>query len=326
MNDISFIIPVYNTPVEKLENCINSILKLKKKFDIEIIVVDDGSEENIGAFFKNHFIGEVKYLYKENGGVSSARNRGLSAVEGRFVFFADADDMILENAFDAIDLMNQYQLILFDIDVIENSKNSVWKVLDCKVGKVQKHDVISELVTSNKMNSPCSKLFLYECIEKNNIRFDESMVTGEDMNFVIDFMRHATDIYYTGESAYCYRREESSRINRIKNYPDIYFDNLSFLRGKLERLIEEYGLESNYKAQMNIDHVGSLYNYLSDLITLKMCTAERKNRAQNEIKQLKIANSAMSSKAKMKYYLLRNENWMMIYILAYIRKVYLRLK
>lgn len=86
MKDISFIVPVYNTPIDKLEKCIKSILKLKKKFNIEIIIVDDGSEENIGAFFKNKFVGEIRYFYKENGGVSSARNKGLSIATGKFVF------------------------------------------------------------------------------------------------------------------------------------------------------------------------------------------------------------------------------------------------
>lgn len=51
MKDISFIIPVYNTPIDKLKKCIESILRLQKKFDIEIVVVDDGSKEFVKTFF-----------------------------------------------------------------------------------------------------------------------------------------------------------------------------------------------------------------------------------------------------------------------------------
>lgn len=326
MKDISFIIPVYNTPIDKLGNCIKSILTVKKKFDIEIIVIDDGSEENINTFFKKHFFKEVRYFYKENGGVSSARNEGISIAEGKFVFFVDADDIILEDAFDNINIKDEYQLILFDIDVIENSKNSIWKVLNCNSGVIQKNDIIVELVTSNKMNSPCSKLFLNECIKQNNIRFDESMVTGEDMNFVIDFIKCVTEIYYTGKSAYCYQREEASRITRIKKFPEIYFNNLSFLRDKLEKLIDEYNMESKYKLLLNIDHVESLYNYISDLITLKMCSKERRNRVSNEIRQLEINCSNVSRKKQIKYHLLYHNNWFLIYVLAYIRRIYLRFK
>lgn len=78
------------------------------------------------------------------------------------------------------------------------------------------------------------------------VMFDENIVTGEDMNFVIDYTQCATNIYYTGKSAYCYQREEASRIKRIKEFPDVYLSNLSFLRNKLEKMIKIYNLNSTY--------------------------------------------------------------------------------
>ena len=57
MKDISFVVPVYNTPIEKLEKCIKSILELREKFDIEIVVVDDGSKDYIRTFFDKNFVG-----------------------------------------------------------------------------------------------------------------------------------------------------------------------------------------------------------------------------------------------------------------------------
>lgn len=326
MKDISFIIPVYNAPLDKLEECICSILKIKSKFDIEIVVIDDGSEGYIKEFFEEKFIEEVIYKYKANGGVSSARNAGLDIAEGKFVFFADADDKIIADAFEKMDLIDKYQFIIFDIDVIENSKESTWKVLNCEPGKLQREEVIEELLTSNRMNSPCSKLFLYECIKRNNIRFDESMITGEDLNFVIDFTKCVTDIYYTGKNAYCYQREEASRIARIRKFPETYLDNISFLRDKLEGLIYEYGLEGKYADLLNMDHTESLYNYLSDLMTLKMCTPARKARVYDEIKRVKINCAVGSRKMRMKYHLIRHRRWALMYVLAYIRKQYLKLK
>lgn len=326
MKDISFIIPVYNTQIEKLENCIRSIFKLRDKFDIEIVVVDDGSKDFIRAFFQTKYVEEVRYLYKENGGVSSARNIGMANADGKFISFVDADDVILEDAFDSIDISDRYQLIIFDIDVIENCKESTWKVLSCNPGMVEKKNVIEELVTSNRMNSPCSKLFLNSCIKQHEIRFDENMVTGEDMNFVIDYTQYVTNIYYTGESAYCYHREEVSRVTRIKKFPEIYFNNLSFLRDKLERLIKMYDMDIKYINALNIDHVESLYNYTSDLMMLKLCTPKRKELVSKEIQRLKINCSDASRKKKIKYELLLHENWITIYILAILRKIYLRLK
>lgn len=326
MKDISFIIPVYNTPIDKLKKCIESILRLQKKFNIEIVVVDDGSKEFIKAFFQEEFVGDVRYLYKENGGVSSARNAGITIAEGRYISFVDADDLILEDAFCGIDISNKYQFIIFDIDVVENRKKSTWKVVDCNPGIIEKKDVIRELVVSSRMNSPCSKLFLNSCINENNIRFDENMVTGEDMNFVIDYTQCVTNIYYTGKSAYCYQREEASRIKRIKEYPDIYLSNLSFLRNKLEKMIEAYSLSNTYINLLNMNHVEGIYNYVSDLMMLDLCTSKERDNISDEIQNLNIECSNASRKKRIKYELLSHKNWILIYMLAHLRKMYLQLK
>ena len=326
MKDISFIIPVYNTPIDKLKKCIESILRLQKKFDIEIVVVDDGSKEFVKTFFQEEFVDDVRYIYKKNGGVSSARNVGISVAEGKYISFVDADDLILEDAFDGIDISNEYQFIIFDIDVVENCKKSTWKVVNCNPGMIEKKDVIKELVISNRMNSPCSKLFLNSCVNQNNIRFDENIVTGEDMNFVIDYTQCATNIYYTGKSAYCYQREEASRIKRIKEFPDVYLSNLSFLRNKLEKMIKIYNLNSTYIDMLNMDHVEGIYNYVSDLMILNLCTCKVKKNILDEIQSLNIECSNASRKKRIKYELLSHEKWALIYMIARLRKIYLQLK
>lgn len=326
MKDISFIIPVYNTPIDKLKKCIESILGLQKKFDIEIVVVDDGSKEFVKTFFQEEFVDDVRYIYKKNGGVSSARNVGISVAEGKYISFVDADDLILEDAFDGIDISNEYQFIIFDIDVVENCKKSTWKVVNCNPGMIEKKDVIKELVISNRMNSPCSKLFLNSCVNQNNIRFDENLVTGEDMNFVIDYTQCATNIYYTGKSAYCYQREEASRIKRIKEFPDVYLSNLSFLRNKLEKMVKIYNLDSTYIDMLNIDHVEGIYNYVSDLMILNLCTCKVRKNILDEIQSLNIECSNASRKKRIKYELLSHEKWVLIYMIARLRKIYLQLK
>ena len=91
-------------------------------------------------------------------------------------------------------------------------------------------------------------------------------------------------------------------------------------------LIGKYNLGTKYIDSLNIDHIESLYNYISDLMTLQMCTFERKERVNNEIQKLKIDINGVSRKRKIKYKLLRHKDWIVIYILAYVRKIYLQLK
>ena len=92
MNElISVIIPVYN--VEKhLEKCIKSILA-QSYSEIEVILVDNGSKDRSGSIC-DKFASEdsrVKVVHKPNGGVATARNRGIEEKKGEFFCFVDAD-------------------------------------------------------------------------------------------------------------------------------------------------------------------------------------------------------------------------------------------
>ena len=325
MKDISVIIPVYNTPLDKLEKCIESVLKLKNICDIEVLIIDDGSKDYIKRFFKEKFIGEVVYQYKKNGGVSSARNMGLDIATGKFICFVDADDIIEEDAFANLEKFRNFQMVVFDIEVLENNKSNIWKVLKCKQGLVDKKTILVELLTSNRMNSPCAKLFCNECIQKNKIRFDENMVTGEDMNFVMDFLASTSKYYYTGESAYCYQREDSSRMTRIKRYPDRYYDNMRYLNSRQIFIIDKYKMDE-YRCCLVEDQINGAYNYLSDLMILHLFTDTRRKRVSKDIKELDCDTATMSRKASIKYKLICKKQWFVIHCLAFIRMFYLKVK
>lgn len=98
MPRISIIIPCYN--VDKyLEKCLDSLLG-QTLADIEIIPVDDGSPDTSGAICDRYAAKDsrVKPIHKANGGVSAARNDGLAAATGDYVFFCDGDDWMPHNA------------------------------------------------------------------------------------------------------------------------------------------------------------------------------------------------------------------------------------
>ncbi len=92
---ISIIIPIYNPNEEYLNECIKSVLK-QSYHNLQIILVDDGSQEYIQK--QCHRLSQmdhrIEYYRKENGGVSSARNYGLELAKGKYINFLDADDYI----------------------------------------------------------------------------------------------------------------------------------------------------------------------------------------------------------------------------------------
>lgn len=93
VDTISVIVPVYNA-AKYLDECIQSIIKQTYP-DLEILIIDDGSTDNsreICERYKNDT--RLRVISKENGGVSDARNLGLSIASGKYITFVDADDVL----------------------------------------------------------------------------------------------------------------------------------------------------------------------------------------------------------------------------------------
>lgn len=91
---VSVIIPVYNAE-KYLVRCIQSALDQTYP-DLEIILVDDGSTDSSTSICRRFYFNfsKIKYIRKENGGLSSARNCGIREAKGKYLFFLDADDYL----------------------------------------------------------------------------------------------------------------------------------------------------------------------------------------------------------------------------------------
>ena len=88
----SIIIPVYNAE-EYLSQCINSVINQTLK-EIEIICVDDGSEDNSLAILEkfSQLDSRIVVKHQSNSGAGAARNCGLKFAKGKYLTFLDADD------------------------------------------------------------------------------------------------------------------------------------------------------------------------------------------------------------------------------------------
>jgi glycosyltransferase involved in cell wall biosynthesis len=91
------VVPVFNGE-KTIHQCVMSILNQTHSPN-EIIIIDDGSNDKTGEIIKNKFsvYPEIKYLYQQNQGVSSARNLGIKNSNSENVMFLDADDYWLPN-------------------------------------------------------------------------------------------------------------------------------------------------------------------------------------------------------------------------------------
>lgn len=92
MPKVSVIIPVYNC-AEFINDAVESVLVQTYK-DYEIIIVDDGSTDNLRERLEL-FADKIRYIHQENKGHSCARNTGIKQARGEFIAFLDADDIWL---------------------------------------------------------------------------------------------------------------------------------------------------------------------------------------------------------------------------------------
>ena len=97
MPKVSVIIPVYKVE-QYLSRCVDSVLR-QMFADIEVILVDDGSPDCCPKICDNYSEQDerVVVIHKTNGGLASARNAGMRAATGEYIFFVDSDDWIDSN-------------------------------------------------------------------------------------------------------------------------------------------------------------------------------------------------------------------------------------
>ena len=163
---VSVIVPVYNCS-SWIKRCLDSILEQTHQ-DLEVLVVDDGSEDGSAEIIKSlaQKDNRIHYFFQPNQGVASARNHGLLEAAGSVVTFVDADDYIEENMYERMLAVMRKQ----DADIVECSCRRVrpdgrilWN--DCLkeeeiVGKRQ--CVRHYLRQKNVTNYVCNKVYRKE--------------------------------------------------------------------------------------------------------------------------------------------------------------------
>lgn len=134
---ISIIVPIYN--VEKyLDRCVESIVNQSYK-NLEIILVDDGSPDNCPKMCDEWAKKDkrIRVIHKENGGVSSARNIGISQSSGDYVTFCDGDDIYTDKFSFVIEnyVVNDKETQIFSCGITKNGKDIscfTEKSINCK--------------------------------------------------------------------------------------------------------------------------------------------------------------------------------------------------
>lgn len=222
---ISVIIPFYSNR-EWLEEAIDSVEK-QTYTNFEIILINDGSSENIDDLFNAH--NKIIYIEQENKGAAVARNVGIERATGDYVAFLDADDL-----WEPRKLENQLK------KMIETQAN--WSHTDY-VRFSEKNDTIDKMnlayfngniyprcLASNPIATPCVMIKRSILRDNKEYRFKEKMKFGEDLYFwlmlaqehpILHVQESLTKVRIHGKnaslSAYSQIKSRSEMWESIKN-------------------------------------------------------------------------------------------------------------
>ena len=216
MINFTVIIPHKNVPL-LLDRLINSI---PIRDDLEVIVVDDGSDEDVVKFL-NHKIGNrvnISVIFnKESQGAGYARNCAIPLAKGKWILFADSDDFFNEGFGD---FLSEY--VGSDADVIYFNANSVDNdTLEPSSRVDHLHEFIDEykrnrehgeLILRYLFTEPWCKMVKQDLIQVNNILFEESRIRN-DVRFSYLVGYYAKKINVDYRQLYCVttRRNSLSR-------------------------------------------------------------------------------------------------------------------
>lgn len=235
---VTVIVPVYNCEAS-IAKCVDSIRK-QTYSDLEIILVDDGSEDNSGAVcdMLEKEDSRIKVIHKENGGVSSARNTGIDNAKGDYIQFVDSDDYIIETMTEklvaAMEHNNTQLVICGYVKLTEKQRieNVPVGMKSVSVDRMDRNN--PALIRSFLLNSPCNKLYITSYI-RNGFREDISL--GEDLLFNLSYLSLIDKVSFLEEGLYCYTEQESSLTT---SYREDKLEISEFLWKKLRAFAKQY--------------------------------------------------------------------------------------
>ncbi len=259
MNDlISIIIPIYKVEAY-LRDCLNSVQK-QTYTNFEVLLINDGSPDNSEQICLEFEQKDTRfnYFYKENGGVSSARNLGIEKATGKWIVFIDSDDTVEENYLkDFIDnYVDDTTLLIQDLT---KETNGQVKVNRLSFIENKYYNLISDFEEIIK-NPHILEGFIYNKFFKrsfildNNICFKTNITHKEDEIFCLEYYNTIENIQLLTASNYHYINRGNSVTS---NHPSFnsefeYFKNYIFQLNRLGKSLNSTVFNKYLSEQLSV--------------------------------------------------------------------------
>ena len=305
---ISIIIPAYNCE-KYLNRCLDSVLNQTYN-EFEIILVNDGSTDKTSDICDEYkaIDNRIKVIHKENGGVSSARNIGISKSTGEYIMFLDSDDWI-------------------ERDMVEKLYNNISKYDDIDMGMCgcylefsSKEKQILQIKLKNKTYDSTedylkefsyyrdkgvfgylwNKIFRSSIIKDNQLLFKKYSI-AEDLFFLYELLPYCNKIKVIEDSLYNYMHENEYSLSKSNKEDSLYINNLFYDKTK-EFLYNTNSYEIN-KEYISNGYIQGISHYILNNV---MCEDNKIKKLRKLYKSEKVKEAICYSNPKPIFYNIMN--------------------
>ncbi|MFR1065187.1 glycosyltransferase family 2 protein [Intestinibacter bartlettii] len=309
---VSVIVAAYNIQ-DYIVKCLKSIANQTYK-NFEVIVVDDGSSDNTGKLADEFAENDKRFIviHKENGGVSSARNRGIDIASGDFIGFVDGDDIIEDDMYEM--LVNN--AIKYNADIshcgyklVENNKETLFYGTEKLIIQDRKKGLLDLFEGTLIEPSLCNKIFKNNIV--GDIRLNESISINEDLYFNVLLFNKSNKSIFEDKTKYNYMKREGSATTSSSNDLRRITDPLKVYN----MIVDLYKNDTEilpYAKKMELERNINIYN----LLTLEKNTELKK--LKNKIRHyIKLSKNEVKNNNK-----ITKKTRFMVYGIIYMRFIY----
>lgn len=274
---ISIIVPIYNV-AEFLPKCINSIIHQSYK-NLEIILINDGSTDESGRICDEYMEKDSRIIVKheKNGGVSSARNKGLDIAKGNYIGFVDGDDCIAPDMYEKL----YYNLNETKAEVAFGTMHRMSMELEKgeRIHLLEGRQILDAYINPayvpHIVKSACDKLFCRNIIGQT--RFLEGK-RSEDAQFTMVIMSKCSKCVYVQGACYYYLDNRAGNFTTTLSYESYIIDKVPILLEQIE-ILRKVGREDLANRQESV--------FYSEMIRFYVLVNRKKDKAGNSEETLK---------------------------------------
>lgn len=231
MPKVSVIIPLYNKEkfiLQTLQSLSNQTFD-----DYEVWIINDGSTDNGARLVEDYLKKDARFhlINTANGGVSNARNVGLTYAQGEWIQFLDGDDLINEKYLEVAVAQGEFShadIVFTNFELIDLARQKVGEVTISFTGIMSGEDLCHNFISNQYQTGffgfVSNKLFTRRLLNETKAQFPVDIKLAEDLDFYVHLYRGVDKALFLPIVSFYYLQETP---NKMTYSPHVYWSQIT---------------------------------------------------------------------------------------------------